>query len=104
RTNLFKRVVFDQKYLVMSWFPQQFKDPLFDCSLGTGLVIAIQSGTREVGGFDLYLENDIYAHASPAATSAARFFTGLGEGVVAASLLGVTYLSARHDHNDRLAE
>jgi undecaprenyl-diphosphatase len=104
RTNLFKRVVFDQKYLVMNWFPQQFKDPLFDCSLGAGLVIAIQSASRADGGFDLYQENHIYASASPAATSAARFFTGLGEGVVAASLLGITYVSARHDHNDRLAE
>ena len=104
RTNLFKRIGTDQKYLLTQWFPKEFKDPLFTCSLGAGLVIVIQSGSREAGAFDLFLENDIQNAASPAATSAANVFTALGEGVVVASILGITYLSSRHTHDDRLSE
>jgi hypothetical protein len=104
RTNLFKRVVFDQKYLVVQWFPQQFKNPLFDASLGTGLAMAIQSGSRASGTFDVGLENGIHRSAGSGATSVANAFTALGEGIVGASLLGVTYLSARRARNDRLAE
>jgi membrane-associated phospholipid phosphatase len=104
RTNLFKRVVFDQPYLVTRWFPEQFKDPLFDSTLGAGLFIAIQSGSRSAGTFDAGLENAIHKGASPFAINAAHVFTDLGEGVVGAALLGITYGAARHDHNDRLAE
>ena len=104
RTNLFKRVLTDQKFLLTRWFPNEFKDPLFACSLGAGLAIVIQSGSREAGAFDLFLENDIQNAASPAAKSAANVFTALGEGVVVASILGITYLSSRHTHDDRLSE
>ena len=104
RTNLFKRVATDQKFLLTEWMPHEFKDPLFVCSLGAGLVIVIQSGTRETGAFDLYLENDIQNVSGSAATSTARVFTGLGEAVVVASVLGITYLSARRTHDDQLAE
>lgn len=31
-------------------------------------------------------------------------FTALGEGIVVASILGITYLSSRHTHDDRLSE
>ena len=104
RTNLFKRVLTDQKFLVTRWFPHEFKDPLFACSLGAGLVIVIQSGSREAGAFDLYLENDIQNASGSAGTSAAQVFTALGEGVVVASILGITYLSSRRTHDDRLSE
>lgn len=104
RTNLFKRIVTDQKFLLTRWLPHEFKDPMFVCSFGAGLAIAIQSGSREAGAFDLYLENDIQNAAGSTATNAAHVFTGLGEGVVAASLLGITYLSARRAHDDQLAE
>jgi membrane-associated phospholipid phosphatase len=104
RTNLFKRVVTDQKFLLTQWMPHEFKDPLFVCSLGAGLAIVIQSGSRETGAFDLYLENDIQNASGSAATSTARVFTDLGEGVVIASILGITYLSARRTHDDQLAE
>jgi hypothetical protein len=36
--------------------------------------------------------------------SVSRGFTKLGNGTTAAALLGITYLSARRAHNDRLAE
>ena len=104
RTNLFKRVLTDQKFLVTRWFPHEFKDPMFACSLGAGVAIAIQSGSRENGAFDVALENDIQNASGSAATSAAHVFTALGEGVVVASILGITYLSSRRTHDDRLAE
>jgi len=104
RTNLFKRIGTDQKFLLTRWMPHEFKDPLFVCSFGAGLVIAVQSASREAGGFDLYLQQHIQDGAGSTATSTAHVLTDLGEGVVAASLLGITYLSARHTRNDQLAE
>jgi hypothetical protein len=39
RTNLFKRVITDQKFLVTKWWPQEIKDPLFAGTLGAGLAL-----------------------------------------------------------------
>jgi hypothetical protein len=104
RTNLFKRVLTDQKFLVTRWFPHEFKDPLFVGTLGVGLAMVIQSGTRDNGGVDLDLESDIHQASGSGATSASHVFTALGEGVVVASILGITYLSSRRTHDDRLSE
>jgi hypothetical protein len=104
RTNLFKRVGTDQKFLLTRWFPQEIKDPLFAGTLGAGLAIVIQSASRSNDAYDLTLENDIRNGAGPGATSAAHVFTALGEGVVVGSILGITYLSSRRAHDDRLSE
>src|SRR5512147_639344 len=59
RTNLFKRVFTDQKFLVTRWWPQELKDPLFASTLGVGLALVIQSGSQEGGGRDLAWESSI---------------------------------------------
>jgi membrane-associated phospholipid phosphatase len=104
RTNLFKRVATDQKFLLTRWVPHEFKEPQFVCALGAGLAIAIQSGSRENGAGDVGLQNGIVNASGPVATSTARVFAAMGEVAVAASLIGITYLSARRAHNDRLSE
>lgn len=103
RTNLFKRVATDQKFLLTRWLPHEFKDPFFVCSFGAGLAIAIQSGSREAGAFDAALESDIATASGPVVTTTAHGLTAVGEAVVVASVLGITYLSSRRTHDDRLS-
>jgi hypothetical protein len=104
RTNLFKRVVTDQKFLVTRWLPHEMKDPLFVGTLGVGVAMVVQSGTRVNGGVDLDLETEISNGSGSGVTSASHVFTALGEGVVVASILGITYMSSRRAHDERLSE
>lgn len=104
RTNLFKRVVTDQKFLVTRWWPQELKDPLFASSLVAGIALAAQSGGQGGGGWDRRWEGTISDSSRPAVKNVSRGFTKLGNGATVAALLGITYLSSRRAHNDRLAE
>jgi len=104
RTNLFKRVVTDQKFLVTRWWPEQIKDPLFASTLGAGVALAIESGSPSHRGQDLDWETDIARGASPAVQNASHVLTRIGNGAPIAALLGITYFSARRAHDDRLAE
>lgn len=105
RTNLFKRVATDQKFLVTRWWPAELKgNPAFGSVLAAGLVVAAQSGTNEGGGEDLEWETGIAGSASPQVQAASHVFTKLGNGAPIAAVLGITYLAARRAHADHLAE
>lgn len=104
RTNLFKRVATDQKFLVMEWWPQEIKDPLFASTLAAGVALAIQSGGRETGGRDLQWETGIAGSAGPDVQRYSHTFTRLGNGAPIAAMLGIAYLSARRAHNERMSE
>jgi hypothetical protein len=104
RTNLFKRVVFDQKFLVTRWWPQEIQNPYFSSALVAGVALAAESGGQEGGGHDLAWESSLSGGASPGVQNASHVLTKLGNGTTIAALLGITYLSARHAHDDRLAE
>jgi hypothetical protein len=104
RTNLFKRVFTDQKYLLTRWLPQEVKQPWFDATLGMSFAIMIQSGSTAGGGWDVTVGRGISGGAGPGVKSASHVLTAASEGPVAAALLGITYLSSRRAHNDRLSE
>jgi hypothetical protein len=104
RTNLFKRVMTDQKFLVTRWWPHEFKDPTFAGTLSAGLVLAFQSGGREGGGQDVRWESGISGSMGSGEKGVSKGFTRLGNGTTVAAILGITYLSARRAHDDRLAE
>ena len=104
RTNLFKRVITDQKFLVTKWWPQEIKDPLFAGTLGAGVALAIESGSRDNRGQDFDWEIEIAGGTSPGVQHASHVFTRIGNGAPIALVLGITYFSARHAHDDRLAE
>ena len=104
RTNLFKRVITDQKFLVTKWWPQEIKDPLFAGTLGAGLALAIESGSRDRRGQDMDWETEISTGASPGVQHVSHVFTRAGNGAPIALVLGITYFSARRAHDDRLAE
>lgn len=103
RTNLFKRVFTDQKFLLTQWWPQEIKDPLFASTLGAGLALVIQSGSRE-GGRDAAWESGISGSAGSSAKHVSHVLTRMGNGTAIAAILGVTYLSSRRAHDDRLSE
>jgi hypothetical protein len=105
RTNLFKRVFTDQKFLLTRWWPEEIKhDKAFDATLVTGVVFAIQSGSHGSGGQDLDWEGEISGGSRRGVQSVSHDLTRLGNGPVVAAILGITYLSARRAHDDRLAE
>lgn len=104
RTNLFKRVATDQPYLLTRWLPQELKKPWFDATLGMAFAVMIQSGSSTGGGWDVTVGSGISGGVGPRAQSASHVLTAVGEGPVAAAMLGITYLSSRRAHNDRLSE
>jgi hypothetical protein len=104
RTNLFKRVFTDQKFLLTRWWPQEIKDPIFASTLGAGLALAIQSGSQEGGGRDLAWERGISGAAGPGVQGVSHVFTRMGNGTTIAAILGITYLASRRAHDDHLAE
>ncbi len=104
RTNLFKRVLTDQKFLVTRWWPHEIKDnQAFAATLATGVAMAIQSGSHGGGGLDVGWVDDL-SGGSRGVRSASHRLTRLSDGPVVAAFLGITYLSARRAHDDRLAE
>jgi hypothetical protein len=104
RTNLFKRVVTDQKFLVTKWWPREIKDPVFATGLAAGVILAAESGGNEGGGHDRQWESGISGSARGNSILVSKDFTRLGNGATVAAILGITYLSSRRAHDDRLAE
>jgi len=104
RTNLFKRVATDQKFLLTRWWPHEIHDPMFASTLGVGLAMVIESGSNDAGGQDLSWGNEISRGSGSDTKNFSHVFTKLGNGPVVASILGITYLSARRAHDDRLSE
>lgn len=104
RTNLFKRVFTDQKFLVTEFWPHEFKDPLFASTLAVGIAMVVQSGSREGGGRDAHWETGISNSTGTRVQTSSQRLTRLGNGTTVAAILGITYLSSRRAHNDRLSE
>jgi membrane-associated phospholipid phosphatase len=105
RTNLFKRVVTDQKFLLTRWWPQEIRyDPAFASTLVAGVALAAQSGSGESGGWDERWSRSISGSSSAEVKGVSSGLTKLGNGTTVAAILGITFLSARRAHDDRLAE
>ena len=104
RTNLFKRVFIDQKYLVTRWWPRELEDPSFATPLGASLAVAIASGSQAGGGWDLTLESGISGGVGSGVKSASHVLTAIGDAPAAAAILGIAYLSSRRAHHDRFSE
>jgi len=104
RTNLFKRAATDQKFLVTRWWPREFQDPVFASTLGVGLAMVIGSNNGDDRSRDAAWEPEISAGASSGVKSISHAFTTLGSAPVIAVTLGLGYVSARHAHDERVAE
>ena len=102
RTNLFGRFFKDQKYLVTTWWPREFRRPAFSSSLLAGVAFAASSSASADGGMDLELGRYI-RNESPASRSWRRV-SDLGNAATGAALIGAGYLLGRWSHHDQLAE
>lgn len=105
RTNLFKRVATDQKFLVMTWWPAEFRNPTFTAPLVLGVALAAQTGASDTGdGWDSSLETGFSSRVTGGPKLIAQDLTRLGNATTVAAMLGVSYLIGRKTHDDRLAE
>lgn len=104
KTNLFKRVLHDQKFLVTRWFPHEMKDPWFVSTLAVGVAIVAQSSLDEAGGEDAEWSQSLSVSDRSTAHGVSNAFTQLGNGISVAAILGITYLSSRRAHDERLSE
>jgi hypothetical protein len=104
RTNIFKRFAYDQKFLVVDWFPQEVKRPWFTGPLLGALVLAATSDQGPHEGIDTRSQTEFMMDRNNGQITAAHRLTTLGNAPVIAAALGITYLSSRHAENDHLAE
>jgi undecaprenyl-diphosphatase len=103
RTNIFKRILHDQAFLVTKWWPSEFTRLSFTGPLVATTYVATRSSDDE-HPTDFTFEQRIDTRTGKRADSVANVFTELGNGAPACAALGISYLLARHSGNDRLAE
>lgn len=104
RTNLFRRVFTDQKYLVTEWWPSELRRPGFSVPLLGATVAALSSQHAGEHSYDFSLGTRMDNGSRGSTDAIAGGFTRLGNGAAAAGLLGATYLVSRWTGHDRLAE
>jgi hypothetical protein len=101
RKNLFKRVASDQKYLFTTWLPIEIRRPEFVYPLVGATVAAVGSNAARPG-LDPHASQIQYL-GSGAAQGASETVSVLGDGGMAAALVGGTYLVSRWSGNTRMA-
>jgi len=104
RTNLFKRVLDDQKFLVTRWWPAESRRPGFTFLLVGATAAAATSQDPAERSYDFFVGAGIDAGTVGWSDRVAGDLTTLGYGLNMAALLGATYLCSRGADNDRLAE
>lgn len=103
RSNIFKRALTDQKFLVTQWWPSELKRWGFTGPLLAATALAAGS-TDDENAIDFRAERHVDEGSGRGTDAIAMGFTRLGNGVPASMALGLTYLLARRAGNDRLAE
>jgi hypothetical protein len=103
-TNLFGRFFSDQKYLFTTWWPSEFKRPLFTAPLLASTALAISSSHEGGEGPDVQLERRFNEWSGDHNTTVPHMLTTLGEGATGAVLLGTSYLIGRWSGHDQLSE
>jgi len=103
RSNIFKRILHDQAFLVTKWWPSELTRLSFTGPLVATTYVATRSSDDE-HPVDFNTEQRIDNRTGKRADSVANVFTELGNGAPACAALGISYLLARHSGNDRLAE
>lgn len=99
RTNLFKRVLSDQPFLVTTWWPAEVRRVGFSAPVLAALAGATGSAS---GGIDLRWERSLEGWTAGGGRDAARALTRLGDAETAVVLLGGAYMISRWAGNDRL--
>ena len=104
RTNLFKRLFSDQKFLFTDWIGQEARRPGVALPLVAGIALAASSNGDDFSQPDLSLERRFNASVTEEHTATARAFTNLGNAGTGVVFLGAAYLIGRFGGHERLAE
>ena len=102
RRNVFKRVVFDQKYLVTDWWGGELRRLEFAIPLLAATAVASGSSGGD-GGLDPRVQRSVEDWTSGGGRGVAEAFTDLGDVRTGVVLIGSTYLISRWAGNDRMA-
>jgi len=104
RQNLFRRIWFDQRPLVVSWWPAELARPQFSGTLGFTTFVALTSDWGDTGGLDVRIERSIHDACGSGCTSAGNALTTLGNWPVLAAGMGIAWWAGERAGNERLAE
>ncbi len=104
RQNLFRRIWFDQRPLVVSWWPAELSRPQFSAPLGFATFVALTSDWGENGGIDVRIEQRIHDACGSGCSSASDALTSLGNWPVLAAGMGIAWWAGARSGNERLAE
>jgi membrane-associated phospholipid phosphatase len=104
RQNLFRRIWFDQRPLVVSWWPAELARPNFSGPLAATTVVALTSDWGDTGGVDVRLERWLHDACGTGCTNASDALTTLGNWPVLAAGMGIAWWAGARAGNERLAE
>ena len=104
RTNLFKRFAYDQKFLVVHWFPAEARRPAFTAPLVGAILLASHPSGSGHEAIDRASQADFGSDVPTTAVTLSHQLTFVGNAPFVAAALGITYLASRHADNDHLAE
>lgn len=104
RTNLFKRFFGDQKFLLTTWWPSEFKRFQFTGPLLAGVALSVAHGDNRAEAPDLEFQRYVQVEYEEGGGRLAKDFSFIGNAGPAVVLLGAGYLIGRWGHQDRLAE
>ncbi|MDH3283664.1 MAG: phosphatase PAP2 family protein [Acidobacteriota bacterium] len=100
RTNLFRRVLDDQAFLVTTWWPAETRELEFTLPMLVAVAGARSSVTH---GADLTVSRSIEEWTGDGRRDAAVAFSRLGDGKTALVVIGGGYLISRWAGNDRMS-
>jgi len=103
RTQFFRRVWEDQRYLVRSWWPAESRRAGFSIPLVLALAGASESASQR-GGFDRRWQRGLEGWTGGERREVARSITQLGDAQTATLLLGSSYLLSRWAGAERLRD
>jgi membrane-associated phospholipid phosphatase len=104
RTNLFKRVWTDQKFLFTDWVGHEAHEPGFLVPLTGGILLATAGNRDSTDHFDLETERHFEASVNGNTREAAFLFSDMGNAGPGVLMLGAGYLIGRFGHHDQLTE
>ncbi|MDH3786643.1 MAG: phosphatase PAP2 family protein, partial [Acidobacteriota bacterium] len=101
RRNLFKRVGSDQKFLITTWWPAEFRRIGFTVPLAASVIGATQGGQGSSSA-DHQLSSGFGHWGSGEQKGAHEFLTQIGDRRAVAALIGSSYLISRWAGNERI--
>ena len=104
RQGLLRRIWFDQRPLVVTWWPAEFARSEFSGPLAASTLVALTSDWGDTGGIDVHVERWIADSCGNGCESASHALTTLGNWPILAAGMGIAWWAGARAGNERLAE